>query len=289
MRGLVGGARAALSLVALASVELAPARLRPQQVTYTGSVQVASGDYTFAHRTTSLYVANGLTLAAGRWRAAVSVPVIAQDAGWVQYVGSGLFPSGGMHQSDERSPRESPRDGMGGGMTSPQSEADHAEVGLGDPIGRVELDVLRDGAGIPIVRLTGAVKAPVASVARGLGTGAWESGAGVSFARSFSGTFLFADATYWALSDAPSIALHDIVSYGAGVGRPLPGGRLALLGSVLGTTRIVAGVPGPLQAGGGLSYRTAAGRVVSLSLLRGFTRSAPDLSVGFGWQVPLRR
>jgi hypothetical protein len=258
--------------------------LGAQQLTYTGSIQLANGDYVFTERSTSLYFANGLTLVSGRLRASVSLPIVAQSAGWVQYTGGGIVPSGGMHRDSSASPGA----GMRNGMMSPQSEASHGAMGVGDPIGRLELDVLRDGWGTPMIRLAVAAKAPIASLGTGFGTGAWDVGAGFSVARAIGGTFLFADAMYWSLGDAPGLKLRDILSYGAAIGRPLRGGRFSVLASVLGTTPIIADVPAPLQAGTGVSYLTSSGRSFSISALLGLTRSAPDVAIGLGWQVPLR-
>ena len=258
--------------------------LGAQQLTYTGSIQLANGDYVFTERSTSLYFANGLTFVSGRMRASVNLPIVAQSAGWVQYTGGGIVPSGGMHR--ELGGSEAP--GMRSGMMSPQSEASHGEIGVGDPVGRVELDVLRNEWGGPMIRLAVAAKAPVARVGSGFGTGAWDVGAGASLTRTMAGNFLFADVMYWSLGDGPALALRDILSYAAAVGRPLRGGRYSVLASVLGTTPIVAGVPAPLQAGAGLSFQTSSGRSLSISALLGLTRSAPDVAIGLGWQVPLR-
>lgn len=171
---------------------------------------------------------------------------------------------------------------------SPQGNAGHGEVGLGDPVVRMEVDIARSGAGTAVLRLTSAVKAPVARVETGFGTGAWDAGAGLSYSQSLSGTFLFGDAMFWKLGDGPTFPLRDVVSYAFGAGRPLAGRRVAILASVLGATPFANGVPAPVQAGGGLSYRWASERGVSLSGLVGLTRSAPDLAVAMGWQVPLR-
>ena len=268
----------------LAASAFAAFPLGAQQLTYTGSIQLANGDYVFTERSTSLYFANGLTLASGRFRASVSLPIVAQSAGWVQYTGGGLVPSGGMHRDSSASASA----GMRNGMMSPQSEASHGEMGVGDPVGRLEVDVLRNEWGAPMIRLAVATKAPVASIGSGFGTGAWDVGAGASLTRTLAGNFLFVDVMYWSLGDGPGLELRDILSYGAAIGRPLSGGRYSVIASVLGTTPIIAGVPAPLQAGTGLSFQTASGRSLSISALLGLTRSAPDVAIGLGWQVPLR-
>jgi hypothetical protein len=276
--------RRAMRVATVVSAALAPATLRAQRWTYVGSTQLATGRYVFADRTTSLYFANGVLLERGRWRGSISVPIVAQVGTRVQYVAGGMVPSGGMHDDGGRSGR-----GMGGGMMSPDGDSAHGEVALGDPIARVEVGLQRDRSGAPTVRLTGVVKAPLAGGESGFGSGAWDYGGGVSLARSVAGAYVFADATYWVIGDAPTIRLANTVSYAAGVGRPLPGGRFAVLASLTGTTRVVSGIPAPVQVGGGVSYLSPSGKGVSVSALGGLSRSAPDLSVGLGWYIPLSR
>ena len=255
-----------------------------QSLTYTGSAQLSTGEYVFARSTTSLYVANGLAVAKGRFRWSLSIPVILQDAGWVQYSGGGLVATGGMHEGAG----EGGQRGMGGGMMSPQSEAAHAEIGLGDPIARGEVELLPGQWSVRSLRLVATAKAPIASVNQGFGTGEWDYGSGLALASVVRGTFIFADATYWRLGDSPSLELRDALWYGAAVGRPLSGGRVALVASFSGSTRLLDGVAAPVQAGAGVSYRWLSGRSLSVFAAVGMTASAPDVSLGMGWQVPLQ-
>jgi hypothetical protein len=255
-----------------------------QSLTYTGSAQLSTGKYVFARTTTSLYVANGLALTTGRFRWSLSIPVILQDAGWVQYSGGGLVATGGMR--DEAG--VGGRGGMGDGMMSPQSEAAHAEIGIGDPVARAEAELLPGQGSIRSLRLVATAKAPVAGVDQGFGTGEWDYGGGLALASVVRGTFIFADATYWHLGDSPSLELRDALWYGAAVGRPLSDGRVALVASFTGSTRVLDGVAAPIQAGAGVSYRWLSGRTLSVFAAVGMTASAPDVSLGMGWQVPLR-
>ena len=255
-----------------------------QSLTYAGSAQLSTGEYVFARRTTSLYVANGLALTTGRFRWSLSMPVILQDAGWVQYSGGGLVATGGMHDGAG----DGGRGGMGSGMMAPQSAAAHAEIGFGDPIARGEVELLPGQWSIRSLRLVATAKAPVASVNQGFGTGEWDYGGGIALASVVRGTFIFADATYWRVGDAPSLELRDALWYGAAVGRPLSGGRVALVASFSGATRVLDGAAAPVQVGAGVSYRWFSGRTLSVSVAAGMTAAAPDVSLGVGWQVPLR-
>ncbi len=276
--GVIGSLVAALAALVCASTDL-PA----QRLNYFGSVQFATGDYVFSARTSSVYFVNGIALTGGRWRGSVTVPIVAQDARWVQYGGGIAIPSGGMYDRGTRRGGDTR-----GGMMSTRDNAAHGAMGLGDPILRADFDLVEAGGGQSILRITSAIKAPVARIETGFGTGAWDAGAGLSYSQLIGDTFLFGDATYWMLGDGPNLRLRDIGTFALGVGRPLPGRRLVVLASMLGSTSFIRGVPAPMQVGGGVSYRSASGRGVSVSSLVGLTRSAPDIAIAAGWQVPLR-
>lgn len=270
----------------LCAVLLAPGVTFAQsarQLTWTGSVQVASGDYTFGQRTTSVYVATGLTLDASRFRASFSVPYVAQSDAWVQVVGGGVVPSGGMH--GDASGSVGRQSGM---MGEPQSGGGHGAMGLGDPIARLDFDLVGSRGSPATLRGLLATKMPLAGLASGFGTGKWDFGAGLAAAGLANGTFLFADATYWALGDPATVNLRDIVSYGLGVGHSIANGRFGVLGSLIGATSVAAGIPASLQAGGSVNYRTVGGRDILVTVLTGLSRSAPDISLGVGWRVPVR-
>lgn len=279
---MIGPHRAPLLCAALLAPGVASAQ-SARQLTWTGSVQVASGDYTFGQRTTNVYVATGVTLAAPRFRASLSVPFVAQSNAWVQSVGGGVVPSGGMHGDVSESGEY-----QSGMMGAPKSGRGHGVMGLGDPIARLDFDLTGSHSRAATLRAVLATKIPVAGLGSGIGTGELDVGVGLAVAGVANGTFLFADATYWQLGDPPTVSLRDIVSYGVGVGHSLANGRVGVLGSLIGATSVAAGIPASLQAGGSVNYRTAGGRDILVTVLTGLSRSAPDVSLGVGWRVPVR-
>lgn len=269
----------------LCAVLLAPRLAYAQSanpLTWTGSVQVASGDYTFGQRTTSVYIATGLTLDASRFRASFSVPYVAQSDAWVQTVGGGVVPSGGMHGDASGS------GGRQSGMMGGSQSGSHGAMGFGDPIARLDFNLVGSRGSAATLRALLSTKVPLAGLSSGYGTGEWDFGAGLGAAGVANGTFLFADATYWALGDPASVNLRNIVSYGVGIGRPTANGRFGVLGSLIGATSVAAGIPASLQAGGSVNYRTEGRRDFLVSALIGLSRSAPDISLGVGWRVPVR-
>src|SRR5574338_350581 len=82
-------------LTALA-VSIPFADVSSQTMSYVGSVQFTTGDYGLSRTTTSVAFLNGVAVRADHLRAWLSVPLILQNAGWVQYGGAGMLPSGGL-------------------------------------------------------------------------------------------------------------------------------------------------------------------------------------------------
>lgn len=213
---------------------------------YSGSLQYATGHYALEERTTSLYLFNGLRWGARRWAAQVNVPFVLQS------------PSGAVPMMD-------------------------ATVGVGDAFLRLEGDLVRLRGSRPSVRLAAEVKAPLSRTHPSFGTGEWDVGGGVSLAERVGGNFVFLDATYWMFGDPPGIDLRDALAYGLSFGRPM--GRLGVLASVTGYSRLLTGVDPPVQAGLFLSWWMRSQRSLSVGAVFGLTDAAPDGGVSLGWRV----
>ena len=276
---------AAIALGALGALSVPPACA--QRVAYVGSVQYATGDFVFAQRTWSAYLSNGLSLSTGRLRATVSIPVVFQDAGLVQYSGGGMMvPSGGMGSGGTSTGSGT---GTGGGMMGGSGSGDmmSSHVGIGDPIGRAELELLPDDNAQRSLSVVGAVKAPLAGVSSGFGTGKWDVGGGMSAAFAFGRTSILADAVYWKLGNPSGWSLQDAVAYTVSVGRVLEGGRWSVLASVTGASPTWAGLSAPVQGGAGLGYMLPSGSSIIFSAAAGLTNTAPSIATSLGWRVPL--
>ena len=278
--------RAALAVGVLAAAAVTtPA----QSLAYVGGLQYATGDFIFTQRTWSAYFSNGLTWSAGRLRASASVPLVMQPAGWLQYSGAGaIVPTGGMTGS-AGSPTTGAGSGSGmhGGTMTPSSSMPFSGVGIGDPIGRVDVALAGADAGRPSVSLVGAVKAPFADVGRGFGTGQWDVGAGLSGAVTVGGTSVLADAVYWRVGNPAGASLRNALAYALSIGRALPRSRWSVLGTVSGASSLWTGLAAPVQAGLGVGYLQESGRSVFVTAAAGLTRTAPAISTGLGWRVPL--
>ncbi|MFN8583040.1 MAG: hypothetical protein U0163_18950 [Gemmatimonadaceae bacterium] len=278
--------RAGLTALAY-TLLVVPGYARGQTLSYVGSVQFTTGDYGLPQATTSLALLNGLALRADRLRVWLSIPLILQDAAWVQYGGAGMVPSGGlrkhgvgqmMGQGDGDMTNAS---NGGGGMSS--------HVGVGDAFGRAEFDLLNGDVRGRSLRAAAVAKAPLARPRDGLGTGKWDVGGGISWSELLAGNYLFTDATYWVMGRPDSLPVRNTLAYALAIGRPLRTGAYALLASVSGSTPVVEGMKAPVQGGLGVSYRVSEQRFLSGTMSVGLTKTAPTVTLGLGWQAGLWR
>ena len=216
-----------------------------------------------------------------------------QPAGWLQYSGTGMMvPTGGIAGSAGSPPSTSAgmgsgMNGMSGGTMTPLSGMPFSGVGIGDPIGRIDVAVSRADVGRPSVSFVGAVKAPLADVGRGFGTGEWDVGAGLSSAMSVGGISVLADAVYWKLGNPAGASLRNALAYALSIGRALPRSPWSVLGTVSGASSLWTGLEAPVQAGMGVGYLLESGSSVFVTAAAGLTRTAPSMSTGLGWRVPL--
>ena len=275
--------------LAVCVVAVAALTTPAQSLSYVGGLQYATGDFTFTERTWSAYLSNGLSWSAGRLRASASVPLVMQPAGWLQYSGAGMMvPTGGVAGSAGGTSNNSVTgSGMNGGTMMPSSDMPFSRVGIGDPIGRIEVALSRAGAEHSPVRLVGAVKAPLANVNHGFGTGEWDVGAGLSSAVKVASVSVFAEAVYWRLGNPPGASLRNAVAYALSIGRAFPRSRWSVLGTVSGASSLWTGLEAPVQAGMGIGYLLESGSSVFATAAAGLTRTAPAISTGLGWRVPL--
>jgi hypothetical protein len=273
--------------LAVAVLAVAAVTTPAQPLSYVGGLQYATGDFIFTQRTWSAYLSNGLSWSSGRLRASASVPLVMQPAGWLQYSGAGMMvPTGGMAGGAGGSASNSPGM-MNGGTMTPSSGMPFSRVGIGDPIGRIDVALTRADAEHPAVSLVGVAKAPLANVNRGFGTGEWDVGAGLSSTVKVASISVFAEAVYWKLGNPPGASLRNAVAYALSIGRPFPRSRWSLLGTVSGASSLWTGLDAPAQAGVGVGYLLESGSSVFATAAAGLTRTAPAISTGLGWRVPL--
>jgi len=248
--------------------------------TYTGSVQLTSGEYIFSERTTNFSFYNGVAFSAGPVGISVSIPITYQSTPWVSYSGSGMIPSGGDQHSEVGGRTH-------GGQMTLADTVEYDQIALGDPMLHADFELLKERKAIPSVYVTADLKAPLADIDRGFGTGEWDYGAGLSLVKGFGRSLFLIDVTYWVLGDLPDLELHDPVAYSFAAGHTLAAGKYAVLASFSGYSRVLDDVDPTAQVGIGASYSLNSGATLSGNVALGVTESTPDISVSLGWQIGL--
>lgn len=311
--GTAGSAPAMLVFAAAALLAL-PAGAAAQRIAYSGSLHYSAGSYIFTDPTQTWVLLSGLSATTGPVRLSASVPLILQNSGAINYVGGILLPTGGpdnaavrQRQSGRTVPmgggsgRASRSSGSGGGqpglypaVTAAQTATDTVQapgsyqLHVADPLLSAGVDVQRGYGVLRAVALTAAVKAPVATLESGVGTGQWDFAGGASVVLGAGGLLVFGDASYWHYGDLPDLPLRDGVAYGLGVGAPL-GGSWSAMASLAGASRVIPDVEPPLSITVSASHTVAAGRSLSAGIGLGLTEGTAAISGFLAWRFDLAR
>ncbi len=266
---------------------------------------MATGDYFFTERTRSVYLSNGLTAELGRFTLSATVPIVLQDSPWISYSVVGTIPTGGTDQEavgrrHGGGPGSGERSGIslqkstgvleglhGTDPVAPVDTVSYAQLGVGDPSVRLDVDVFRPDGGRFSVRAGASCKPPIADVDRGFGTGGWDAGVGLATAARFGRLFVFVNGEHWWFGDMPGLPLDEAWSYSLALGMSIVPTKLSMLISYSGFTQIIDSVEPPRQVGVGLSISPTSRLTVSSSGYAGVTESASDFSAGIGWSLKI--
>lgn len=245
---------------------------------YNGSIQLSQGNYFFDLTTRGICFFNGFSFSSGRFTLSASIPLVYQSTPYVSTSGVGVLPSGGSESSlvNQRQGRET--------VVLPEA-VEPGPYGLGDPVVHLGIRLFPESAAAPSVEFVAQAKAPVASLASGLGTGEWDYGVGLALSKRLGGVILFADVNYWTLGDLPELALKSPWVYSVSAGLPLARGRSAVLVSYFGMSEVIDGVAPPSSLGLGMSLKVGRRTSVTVSGSFGLSEASPDLAVSVGWSV----
>ena len=158
---------------------------------------------------------------------------------------------------------------------------------MGDPILRASYR-LTAATSTTAIRLHGAFKPGLASVAQGFGTGASDYGAGLTAAHLRGAHQLSVAAEFWNLGDMPELPLNSALSYRFGYDRFVQSNRWWVSGALAGWTRVLDGVapPADLSVGLGRSF-SATGRSLGVTAAFGLTDTSPDFALAIDWRLRL--
>lgn len=284
--------------------------VQAQGVSYSGSLQYATGSYFFEETTESISFLNGFGWSGETFSVSFSVPFIYQNSPWISYGAAGYIPTGGpQHKAVRDSSRKGRGDGNGNGdgrrnmMNSvnegnyyiQESQEDiplpdtssYSQSSLGDPSIYANFKLYTSEAKSTTIRLNSGLKLPFADPNSGFGTGEWDFGLGLSVSQRIQKFFLIADAMKWWFGDLPDLELKDPLAYSFGVGRSLAGGDWLINASLTGYTEIIEDFDPPINLGFGLGYFVSDRVSLNSTISFGLSESSSDYSVGLGWNIKL--
>lgn len=250
-------------------------------------LDVASGSY--GNETTTRFVAIPLLLQyapSSRLALELDLPWVYQSNSVTTYgtVGSShgqmANTSGRYASSSAISPAASGRRGGGPGGTGQQNLApDDVQSGIGDATLSAEYALLDEGVWQPRLGALLSLKIPLANENKGLGTGEFDEGIGLSLAKSVGFTRYFARGSYILRGDSPLYEPKNYLSYAFG------GGYLINLDlqtslALIGATAPFAGAPAPLEGQIRLNYRITNEVRIGGYLGHGLSDGSPDLATG---------
>lgn len=293
-RGLL---RIGLTLLAAAgSVSHAQA----QGIEWTLGASTAAGRYIFEQTTLSHVLTLGGAVTTERWRFGAALPIVVQNSSAVTFIGGTPIPTGGGgggplsgRRSGQRLPmRRRSSALMFPGQASATVVDSVAEAPgpyttqLGDPVLSASRSWHLNALSPHRVTTNLFVKLPLADANSGVGSGALDAGASLSYGATMGRTFLFADAGWWHIGDLEAIELRDIVTGSLGVGRALDSrARWTTMLSLSGATSVVPNLDAPLAANAMLGFLPRPDRGFTVGFSAGLSEASPDWSASLGWRI----
>jgi hypothetical protein len=248
--------------ISTACAALLSTAVRAEDWKFSSSVNYDTGKYGTSDRTNSVYVPLTLKRCYSNADLSVTLPYLRQSStGQVAWVG-------GTPVRATRGNRTT--------VTSGQS-------GLGDIMVRGTYTLRREESDSFDLALAGKVKLPTANKNKGLGTGKFDEGAGLEFAKEVIPRWtLLADGYYTLIGDPSGVNFNNQVSLAIGVYRSL---RENLALTVLFETQsaIVDGNADPRSISGTLSYSVPEGVQFSSGLTLGMSDGSPDIGISAGF------
>lgn len=154
--------------------------------------------------------------------------------------------------------------------------------GLGDVLLRGRYYVVNESAFMPGVQVTARVKVPTADREKGLGTGKWDEGVGVSLRKQIFGSFLiFLNGGYTIIGKPPGAELRNRWSYDVGLGYAF---TPTLLGSLYyeEARALVSGLQNPRNVLTALSWTLTPSLRFNTAVEIGLSTGAPQYGLTLG-------
>ncbi len=231
---------------------------KPAKFSFHSGVYASYGDYGVNAHITYVYLP--LTLkyyATPRLTLALTLPFLYQKNGTtatVEGVPVGVFPGIGLQRRG-------------------------AAFGLGDMTASGNYIFVEEKANFPALSVYGTVKFPTADRDRGLGTGEFDGGGGLSLRKNFGRNTVYSYAGYTVLGDPPGVDLNNFFSFGAGFARWVtPSFRPYIEANF--ATRVTEVAKQYLSATLGFEYAFTRKISVTAYVQKGIMDGAPDYAGG---------
>ncbi|WP_138429870.1 transporter [Fodinibius saliphilus] len=261
------------------------------KIYYSGSIQLAEGNYFFEKSTWSLYATNSITISALKFRVSVDIPMVFQSSPWVSYNNVGGIPTGGPQNSSVRGYARGGRHGNGKtkrrAILVLSDTASYSKFGISDPSVFGEYSLVQSESGATALNINFSVKFPFADPDKGFGTGAWDLGIGGSMVKRFGTWFISGNVMYWNLGDMDELVLENTWYFGASLGKEMLNGKWTIMGSVGSMSEVIEGIDPPITVGLGINYILSEQITLLVNAFKGFSEGASDLSFGGGCQIRL--
>lgn len=244
-------------------------------------VDVASGAY--GNETTTRFVAIPIILQyapSPRWFLELDLPWVYQSNSVTTYGSTGPsrehISSPGGSVSLAAAGRHS---GGPGGSGQMNLDPDQEQSGIGDATLSAEYTLLAESGERPQLGALFSLKIPLADEDKGLGTGEFDEGIGLSLTKSVGFTRYFARGSYIFRGDSAQYDPKNYLSYALGIGYLLNFDLQATL-ALTGATAPFIDAPAPIEAQGRLNYRITERVRVGGYIGHGLSDGSPDIAAG---------
>ena len=225
------------------------------QVGYTGSVSLGRDRSDLSGSTDAVYVFSSVDVTRGRFRLTATVPIVSQR------FGAAVVPAGDIVEP---------------AWTG----------GLGDPVLRADVTLLRRRSGGLAASASGAIKLPTADADTGIGSGEYDGSVGITLTGARGRSSFLADVTYWVLGDPPDTIIRNVPAVYLGFATVIDRGyRWSAMFAVSSAAAIASGLAPPTQAHAGVLRMLRPGTAVGATVSVGLNDTAADLTVGATWRV----
>ncbi len=210
----------------------------------------------------------------------LEIPYLYQSGGSTVSLGGMRFPM----QTSGSSPGGTSGGGMGGmgdmGEGSTTTSGTNSQTGLGDITLTAGYTLFPESATAPMLRPIVYLKAPTADKDKGLGTGAFDFGGGLSVGKVFGDWSAYAETLYVAPGSTSAYKPDNYWTYQGAVSYQLTRKLYAGL-AISGATAAFAGNSAALEVQLRSGYRLSERGSVGAYLGQGLSDSSPDYTAGF--------